>query len=78
MGFVRTISAVRGELDTVADLLIYYPEGAPSVLDFFLNHTKDVQITSRLIPVAEIPESADNAKKWLWKLFETKEQQWPQ
>jgi 1-acyl-sn-glycerol-3-phosphate acyltransferase len=77
MGFVRTISAVRSRLDTVADLLIYYPEGAPTVLDYFLKHTQPIEIRSRLIPVAEIPESADNAKKWLWKLFEAKEQEWP-
>lgn len=81
-GFVIALSALRHEIDCVYDVTIAYGDKpyAPAVPTFGelyispARKPRTVNVHTRRIPIDQVPSDEEEAKKWLYALYEEKDQ----
>lgn len=81
-GFVSTVAALRGVATVVYDITIAYGEDPAAPVDpsFLRMHfttalqNRVVHVHQRRIPIDTIPKDEEGAKKWLYKLYEQKDE----
>ncbi|GAB2291325.1 1-acyl-sn-glycerol-3-phosphate acyltransferase 4 [Dionaea muscipula] len=73
-GFCACLETLRGTLDAVYDVTIAYKNKCPVIMDnVFGVNPMEVHIHVQRIPIAEIPESEDEAAAWLIDSFQRKD-----
>lgn len=80
-GFVGALRSLRGDIDAVYDVTIAYgrrPYDAvtPSMFSIYFTYAfapRVVHVYTRRIPMEAVPKDEDDAKAWLYKLYEEKD-----
>lgn len=81
-GFISTVHALRGHAGAVYDITIGYQESEkremhPSFTEmYFVPSRTDrvIHVHQRRIPLSEVPDDNEQLKKWIYKLYEQKDQ----
>lgn len=72
-GFAASIAGLRNHIDAVYDLTIAYEGGVPSLWQFIKGMVERVHMHVRRFPIAELPDSAEELRGWLFSRFEEKD-----
>ncbi len=80
-GFVAAVTALRHELDCIYDVTIAYgdkpyDEVTPGGGELYVvpaSKDRVVNVHTRRIPISEVPRDEDEAKEWLYKLYQEKD-----
>lgn len=80
-GFVAAVSALRNELDCVYDVTIAYGDKpyddvSPNAAELYLTPTSKDRVVNVLvnrIPIENVPNDEDEAKEWLYNLYQEKD-----
>lgn len=73
-GFEATVKALRKQLDAVYDVTIAFPEGTPKLYEFLYGYISKMNIHVRRFSLASLPQTEQELKEWVWKLFEEKDE----
>lgn len=81
-GFISTVHALRGNATAVYDITIGYTESdkreiKPSFREMYFRGSltdRVIHVHQRRIPIADIPQDDEELKKWIYKLYEQKDQ----
>lgn len=81
-GFIATVRALRGSAKAVYDVTIGYQEDEkremkPSFQDMYFTtsgSTRVIHVHQRRIPMSEVPEDEEELKKWIYRLYEQKDE----
>jgi 1-acyl-sn-glycerol-3-phosphate acyltransferase len=72
-GFAASVEGLRNHIDAVYDLTIAYEGGVPSLWQFIKGMVERVHMHVRRFPIAELPDSTDGLRDWLFARFEEKD-----
>lgn len=80
-GFVAAVAALRGDIDAVYDVTIAYGDQpydpvTPSIFSLYFTLAlapRVVHVHTRRIPLNVVPKDEEDAKAWMYKLFEEKD-----
>lgn len=81
-GFVSTVHALRTSASAVYDITIGYQESEkremlPSFKAMYFTpslHRRVIHVHQRRIPLSEVPQDEEELKKWIYKLYEQKDE----
>jgi 1-acyl-sn-glycerol-3-phosphate acyltransferase len=73
-GFAASVEGLRTHIDAVYDLTIAYEEAIPSLWQYIKGMVQRIHVHVRRFPVAELPESADDLRRWLMTRWKEKDQ----
>ena len=72
-GFVASVQGLRGHVDAIYDVTIGYEEGVPSLWQFIKGYNRVAHMHVDRIPIADLPESAEDLGSWLHARFQLKD-----
>lgn len=64
-GFVASVEGLRSYIDAVYDLTIGYDDAVPSLWQYLKGLVRRIHVHVRRFPIADLPESADDLRRWL-------------
>lgn len=81
-GFISTVHALRGNAQAVYDITIGYQESesremVPSFKQLYLTPSftnRVIHVHQRRIPLSEVPQGEEELKRWIYKLYEQKDE----
>jgi len=72
-GFAASVEGLRTHIDAVYDLTIGYEGAVPTLWQYIKGMVRRIHLHARRFPVAELPESADDLRRWLMARWEEKD-----
>jgi 1-acyl-sn-glycerol-3-phosphate acyltransferase len=72
-GFAASVEGLRTHIDAVYDLTIGYEGAIPTLWQYIKGMVRRIHLHVRRFPVAELPESADDLRRWLMARWEEKD-----
>ncbi len=71
-GFAASVEGLRNHITAVYDLTIAYEVGVPSLWQYIKGLVKRVHVHVRRFPVVDLPQSADDLRRWLFARWDEK------
>jgi 1-acyl-sn-glycerol-3-phosphate acyltransferase len=73
-GFAASVEGLRTHIDAVYDLTIGYEQAVPTLWQYIKGMVQRIHLHVRRFPVTDLPESADDLRRWLMARWDEKNQ----